>query len=239
MSVVTVRDANEKQRLHEELRSKLADLSVVADAVVGAALSTVGKGGVSMEDRLDSQMERIRAALDEESLTGGARGCAGDAAWSGDSLASYGYAGRNHRCRGIDSVFTGHSPFPEVFLGSTSARIGFDAIVGNPTILGWRRDTGRRHSAICVSKDFMKWLDSWRNAGFKIDLSVVLPSALLCSSYTEGSGCISACFGSTAVCRGPIPYLWLPSTSSYAGRPLDHRSGHVKGRPWPGDCEGL
>ena len=43
LSVVTVRDATEKQRLHDELRSKLADLSVVADAVVGAALSTAGK----------------------------------------------------------------------------------------------------------------------------------------------------------------------------------------------------
>ncbi|MEZ5231300.1 MAG: hypothetical protein R2749_01090 [Acidimicrobiales bacterium] len=65
MSVVTVRDATEKQRIHDELRAKLADLSVVADAVVGAALSTAGKRGGSMEQRLDSQLERIRAALEE------------------------------------------------------------------------------------------------------------------------------------------------------------------------------
>ena len=66
LSVVTVRDATEKQRLHEELRTKLADLSIVADAVVGAALSTAGKTGSTMEQRLDSQMERIRTALDDE-----------------------------------------------------------------------------------------------------------------------------------------------------------------------------
>jgi len=51
LSVVTVRDATDKQRLHEELRAKLADLAIVADTVVGAALSTAGKRGISMENR--------------------------------------------------------------------------------------------------------------------------------------------------------------------------------------------
>jgi len=64
VSVVTVRDATEKQCLHVELRARLADLSVVADTVVGAALSTAGRRGVALEDRLDGQEERIRVALD-------------------------------------------------------------------------------------------------------------------------------------------------------------------------------
>ena len=60
LSVVTIRDATEKQRLHDELRDRLGDLSVVADAVVGAALSTAGKRGGSAEARLDSQLEVVR-----------------------------------------------------------------------------------------------------------------------------------------------------------------------------------
>ena len=55
---VTIRDAADKQRLHDELRTKLADLSVVADTVVGAALSTAGKAGFSMEQRIDTQLDR-------------------------------------------------------------------------------------------------------------------------------------------------------------------------------------
>src|SRR5690606_11416772 len=63
----TVRDATEKQRLHDQLRAKVADLSIVADTVVGAALSTAGKRGVTMEERLSTQLQRVRTALDDTS----------------------------------------------------------------------------------------------------------------------------------------------------------------------------
>src|SRR5690606_7454316 len=66
LSVITVRDAAEKQRLHDELSAKLADLSVVADTIVGAALSTAAKSGASMEEAIDSQLERIRCVLDDD-----------------------------------------------------------------------------------------------------------------------------------------------------------------------------
>src|SRR5690606_18698647 len=64
LSVVTVRDASEKQQLHDELRARIADLAVVADTVVGAALSTSGKRGATMEERLDTQLHRVRTLLD-------------------------------------------------------------------------------------------------------------------------------------------------------------------------------
>src|SRR5690606_41781191 len=54
--------------LHDALpifRATLADLSVVADAVVGAALSTAGKRGGSAADRLDTQIDRIRTRSEE------------------------------------------------------------------------------------------------------------------------------------------------------------------------------
>ena len=139
MSVVTVRDADEKQRLHEELQSRLADLSVVASAVVGAALSTAGKGGRSMEDRLDSQLERIHTALDEDlsemerkaalaTLHGVSTG------WLRTDLPDEIPVPWDRQCL--------HWPlaFPEVFMSATKSR--FDAFVGNPPFLGGTRISG-------------------------------------------------------------------------------------------------
>ena len=93
MSVVTVRDAGEKRHMHVDLCDKLADLSVIADAVVGAALSTAGKGGGSMADRLDSQVERIRTALEEGRSQAEREAALETLARRSDSLASYGFAG--------------------------------------------------------------------------------------------------------------------------------------------------
>jgi len=139
LTVVTVRDATEKQRLHEELRTKLADLSVVADSVVGAALSTAGKGRGSLEQRLDPQRERIRTALDHDcpsferiaaikALGGVSIG------WLRTDLPDATPLPWDRRCL--------HWPlaFPEVFL--EDGRSGFDAIIANPPFLGGKRISG-------------------------------------------------------------------------------------------------
>ena len=139
LSVVTVRDATEKQRLHDELRAKLADLSIVADAVVGAALSTAGKRGSSAEQRLDTQADRIRTALDDERpsieraaaldvLHGVSTG------WLRTDLPDEVPSPWDRQCL--------HWPlaFPEVFLDE--GRSGFDGIVANPPFLGGKRISG-------------------------------------------------------------------------------------------------
>lgn len=139
LSVVTVRDASAKHRLHDELRSKLADLSVVADAVVGAALSTAGRAGVSMEQRLEGQLDRIRVALDHDRPST-ERSAARDVlhgvstGWLRTDLPDEAPNPWDRRCL--------HWPlaFPEVFL--TSGRVGFDAIVANPPFLGGKRISG-------------------------------------------------------------------------------------------------
>lgn len=144
VSVVTVRDATDKQRLHDELRARLADLSVVADTVVGAALSTAGRRGMAMEDRLDGQLERIRVALDDERpaiereaalevLRGVATG------WLRTDLPDDPPMPWDRQCM--------HWPlaFPEVFLDER--RTGFDAMVANPPFLGGKRISGAMGSS--------------------------------------------------------------------------------------------
>jgi hypothetical protein len=131
LSVITVRDAIEKQRFHGELMDKLAALSVVADTVVGAALSTAGKPGVTMEDRLAPQLLRVHAALDESNSdfeSSAALGALRSTAtgWLRTDLPDDVPMPWERQCL--------HWPlaFPEVFFGKIGA---FDAVVGNPPFL--------------------------------------------------------------------------------------------------------
>lgn len=144
LSVVTVRDATEKQRLHDELRTKLVDLSIVADAVVGAALSTAATRGVSPEQRLDAQIERIRTALDDDRQPI-ERSAALDVlhgvsnSWLRTDLPNDLPSPWDRQCL--------HWPlaFPEVFL--ETGRSGFNGIVANPPFLGGKRISGANGGA--------------------------------------------------------------------------------------------
>ena len=139
MSVVTVRDAAEKRRMHDELCNKLADLSAVADAVVGAELSTAGKRGLSMENRLETQLERIRAVIDDD-RSEAERWAALSAlhamstSWLRTDMPDEAPMPWDRRCL--------HWPlaFPEVFLADD--RHGFDAVVANPPFLGGKQISG-------------------------------------------------------------------------------------------------
>jgi hypothetical protein len=144
MSVVTVRDAGEKQRLHEELRAKLADLSIVADTIVGAALNTAGKSGISMEQRLESQLDRIRTSLDDEGPPAEAAAALEtlqgiSAGWLRTELPDEPPNPWDRNCL--------HWPltFPEVFLDER--RTGFNAMVANPPFLGGKRISGATGSS--------------------------------------------------------------------------------------------
>ena len=138
LSIVTVRDVGEKQRLHQELRAKLSDLAVIADTVVGASLASAG-GGTAMEERLGAHLLRVRTALDTASselersaAVSALRGVA--TSWLRTDLADAPPEPWDRRCL--------HWPlaFPEVFLRRRAGR--FDAIVGNPPFLGGTRISG-------------------------------------------------------------------------------------------------
>jgi hypothetical protein len=149
LSVVTVRDASERQRLHSQLRAQLATLSVLADVVVGAALSSAGRRGASMEERVGSQMDRIQtvvsASASEFEIHAAQAALAGvSVGWLRTELPEGVPLPQERTCL--------HWPlaFPEVFLGG--ANPGFDAIVGNPPFLGGPKLGG---TLGVVVKDFL------------------------------------------------------------------------------------
>lgn len=134
-SAVTVADAEEKQHLFEESQEALRTVSLVADAIVGAALSTAGRGAGDLDARLKVVAEEIGRAF-SDSLTEEER----TSALADLESRAHGWlnAGRPasapvRRCL--------HWPlaFPEVFSGG---RHGFDAMVGNPPFLGGKRISG-------------------------------------------------------------------------------------------------
>ena len=151
MSVLTVRDASAKQRLNTELQNKLTNLEIIADTLVGAALSTSAKGSrTNLETRLSGEAERIRVASSThhtdwerkaamEALAGRAL------SWLRTDLPDDPPMPWDRR--------TMHWPlrFPEVFL--SGGRSGFDAIVANPPFLGGKiisRATGRSYREFLV-----------------------------------------------------------------------------------------
>lgn len=143
-SVVTTRDAAEKRRLHDELKGKLRDLAIVGDAVVGAALTTAGKSGVTMEERLGAQQLRVRTLLDNASSdlerTAAFAALQGTStAWLRVDLPDETPLHSDRQCL--------HWPlaFPDVFL--RDGRQGFDVVVSNPPYMGakyWKKRLGAR-----------------------------------------------------------------------------------------------
>jgi hypothetical protein len=133
LSVVTLRDVALKRELHHELERELSTLSVVADAVVGAAIRSEAKGAPSFPEVLAPQIDRIEKLLnpDESAIESKAR----EAVLrdiSSDWL-------RTDLPPDLTSTWERHCfhwplRFPEVFLDREHS--GFDAIIGNPPFLG-------------------------------------------------------------------------------------------------------
>jgi len=160
IDVVSLSDVDRKARLHEEALAALGPASVMADAVVGAALAAAGGEGKDEDDadddgrpiwlrvkkragwegRTDNLTESIATRVeqafaddaDEEAHLRALREVADQAGFWLDT-------GRPDLALDRNCL---HWPltFPEVFLAP--GRSGFDAIVGNPPFLGGQRITG-------------------------------------------------------------------------------------------------
>jgi len=151
IEVVTVRDAEAKAYLEAEAAQETEALRVVADAVVGAALSA----GAKLDDRLAILAPLVGGVFDP-----------GDGpAAQADALHVLSENSRTWLNAGCPPHAPRRHPlhwplaFPEVFVDR--ARPGFDAMVGNPPFLGGQRITG------AMGVDFRNYLVRWLAGGTK------------------------------------------------------------------------
>lgn len=143
-TALDVRDAELKARLHREAEASLARVRVLADLIVGAALSTAGssaeRSGTLLDARLEELLLQAGAALvppREERLAADRQDDV--ALWplrqrAEELLAAANGSGAPRR------PFHWLVEFPEVF--SASGGGGFDAMVGNPPFVGGKKLTG-------------------------------------------------------------------------------------------------
>jgi hypothetical protein len=219
LSVTTVRDSAEKQHLHEALRSKLADLSIVADCVVGAALSTAGKRGQTMEARIDTQLSRVRTALDglssdPERSAALASLHATSTAWLRTDLPDATPMPWDRQCL--------HWPlaFPEVLLDER--RIGFDAVVANPPFLGGKRISTANGVA------YREHLVAAIACGVTGNADLVVYFVLRMCGVTRSLGTLAT----NTISQGDSREVGLDRITA-AGRTI-HRA--VKSEPWPNEA---
>jgi len=143
-TALDVRDAELKARLHREAEESLARVRVLADLIVGAALSTAGsnaeRSGTLLDQRLEDLLLQADAALAPQQDERMAADRQDDAAlWplrqrAEQLLGSANGGGAPRR------PFHWLVEFPEVF--SASGVGGFDAMVGNPPFVGGQKITG-------------------------------------------------------------------------------------------------
>jgi len=152
-TVIDLADADTKRRLLEESAALLDDLKIVADLVVGAALST----SVATEDAGDSRLASVAAdvtsALALEQFDDARAARLYDLRlkatyWLDQGRPALGPA---RRC------FHWILEFPEVFLDHEDAR--FDAVIGNPPFLGGKRISG------AMGSDFREHAVRWIAGG--------------------------------------------------------------------------
>ncbi|MFD9959216.1 Eco57I restriction-modification methylase domain-containing protein [Amycolatopsis sp. NPDC058986] len=215
--VQDARDAAEKAELLANAEWMTRKLRIAADAVVGAALSTVVKSGpwyeddpaeeVAYERRLDGIADQVDALLREEDS---------DSPVERELKGIIGEWLRGPRPEPIRPL---HWPleFPEVM--STG---GFDAVVGNPPFIGGQRLTG------AIGKDVREYLVEYVGKGKR-------GSADLCSYFLLRNVDISlggrvGIIATNTIAQGDTREVGLDQVVAH-GRSV-YRA--VKSQPWPG-----
>ena len=176
ISVIELRDAQEKERLTAEADRDLEILRAIGDLVVGAAVSTAGKKQADFDNRLVSAAHHVAGALGSD-LEPDQRAVLVEGLHEQASV--WLNAGRPanapvRRCL--------HWPleFPEVFLDRTKP--GFDAMVGNPPFVVGQKITG------AIGEDFRDYLVRWIANGKKGSADLVAYFYLRASEVTRSFG---------------------------------------------------
>ena len=172
--LITVRDAEEKERLFAEAASALRTVEIIADLVIGAALSTAGQSKRDLDARLASVAGRVSDLLhgsDETREEALAELSDRADAWLNEGRPD---AAPHRRCL--------HWPlaFPEVFVGRPNP--GFDSMIGNPPFQGGKKISGSNGT------DFREHIVTHIARGRKGNADLVAYFFLRAASVAHGFG---------------------------------------------------
>jgi hypothetical protein len=208
------RDASEKARLHGEIISTFEVLNVIADLVVGGALSTTGQKAAAYIARLETVRDEVRKALDRSAGPAERGERLNDLRLRAEYWLDSGRPSLNPDRRPL------HWPlaFPEVARNG-----GFDAIVGNPPFLG-----GQRISA-AMGTPFRDYLVRWIADGRKGSADLVAYFFLRASSLASARGEIGL-LATNTISQGDTREVALDHLLS-SGWSIRRA---VRSRPWPG-----
>lgn len=214
--VVTVADAEEKARLLREAEGKVASVRIVADVVVGAALSRADNNKSDFVSRLLVIAPEVPAALDQDVPLDERRERMSRLAAKADAWLNEG------RPEGAPARRCLHWPlsFPEVFLDRTQP--GFDAMVGNPPFLGGQRITGS------MGTDFREHLVRWIAHGARGSADLVSYFFLRASTVARRFGFLAV----NTISQGDTREVGIDQLLE-RGWTVTRA---VKSEPWPGEA---
>jgi hypothetical protein len=215
--LITVRDAEEKERLFTQAVQALQSVETIADLVIGAALSTAGQSKRDLDARLASVAGRVSDLLhgdDETRREAHSELSAQADAWLNEGRPD---AAPHRRCL--------HWPlaFPEVFVSRPTS--GFDAMVGNPPFLGGKRISGSN------GIDYRELLVKWIADGAKGNADLVTYFFLRAADLVCKDGGIGF-LATNTIAQGDTREVGLDSLTANGW--IISRA--VKSRPWPGSA---
>ena len=218
-TIVTIADAEEKARLHREAEAGLDPLRVVADVVIGAALSTVRHGDDALDVALLGVADDVVKALDP------ARSEVERRVYLEDLRARAEYWLDTDRPDSAPERQCFHWPleFPEVFLDR--GRPGFDAVVGNPPFLGGKRISGP------LGSSYREYLVEQVAGGVKGSADLVVYFLLRAAQIVAAGGGVGL-LATNTIGQGDTREVGLDRLTS-AGWTL-YRAW--RSRPWPGSA---
>ncbi|MDA8286559.1 MAG: restriction endonuclease, partial [Actinomycetota bacterium] len=217
--VLDVADAEAKRALFAQARKALDQIAVIANVVVGAALSTATQAEAQLEGRLLAIAPEVRAALDPGRRPGDQSARIEDL-----RLRAEYWLDEGRPPMAPDRVcFHWPLEFPEVFVDRE--RPGFDAVVGNPPFLGGKRISGpygttyREHLVKAI-------------AGGRTGNADLVTYFFLRGSQVVRHGGSIALLSTNTIAQGDTREVGLDWLTAH-GWSIPRA---VKSRPWPGDA---
>jgi len=217
LTVLDLRDAEEKRALYQKLTTELGHLEALADLLVGVTLSTAGRGERAAEDERRRVMtEFVEPAYLKTQTAADFQARVDDIRNEAAYLLDTGRPAKAPERRCL------HWPlaFPEVFL-DPDRPAGFDAMVGNPPFLGGKRVSG------ALGTSFRDYLVEYVASNRRGHADLVAYFYVRCATVS----CALGMLATNTIAEGDTREVgldWLLGE----GKWVAYRA--IKSRPWPG-----